>query len=79
VAKVGTSNSDRTINLRLQCVVKKHKIPTFSQGIKGLGRDVDHSPVSSSEVKNEWSHALQFPCMIRGLYGKTRAFYLYFR
>jgi len=24
VAKVGTSNSDRTISLRLQCVVKKH-------------------------------------------------------
>jgi hypothetical protein len=23
-AKVGTSNSDRTISLRLQCVVKKH-------------------------------------------------------
>ena len=24
MAKVGTSNSDRTISLRLQCVVKKH-------------------------------------------------------
>jgi hypothetical protein len=26
VAKVGTSNSDRTISLRLQCVVKRHNI-----------------------------------------------------
>jgi hypothetical protein len=25
VAKVGTSNSDRTISLRLQCLVRKHK------------------------------------------------------
>ena len=25
VAKVGTSNSDRTVSLRLQCVVKKHR------------------------------------------------------
>jgi hypothetical protein len=24
VAKVGTSNSDRTISLRLQCVIRKH-------------------------------------------------------
>jgi len=29
VAKVGTSNSDCTISLRLQCVVKKHKKHTF--------------------------------------------------
>jgi hypothetical protein len=29
VAKVGTSNSDRTISLRLQCVVRKHNIPHF--------------------------------------------------
>jgi len=26
VAKVGTSNSDRTISLTLQCVVKEHNI-----------------------------------------------------
>jgi len=26
VAKIGTSNSDRTISLRLQCVVKKDNI-----------------------------------------------------
>jgi hypothetical protein len=26
VAKVGTSNSDRTISVRLQCAVKKHNI-----------------------------------------------------
>jgi len=26
VAKVGTSNSDRTISLRLHCVVKKHNL-----------------------------------------------------
>ena len=26
MATVGTSNSDRTVNLRLQCVVKKHDI-----------------------------------------------------
>jgi hypothetical protein len=28
VAKVGTPNSDSTISLRLQCVVKKHDIPS---------------------------------------------------
>jgi hypothetical protein len=44
----------------------------FPQGIKRLGGDVDHSPVSSSDVKDEWSHTLQFPCMIRGFYGEKR-------
>ena len=29
MAKVGKSNSDRTISLRLQCVIKKHKISTM--------------------------------------------------
>jgi hypothetical protein len=29
VAKVGKPNSDRTISLRLQCVIKKHKISTM--------------------------------------------------
>jgi len=29
VAKVGTSNSDRTISLRLQCVVRKRNTTNF--------------------------------------------------
>jgi len=31
VAKVGTSNSDRTISLRLQCVVRKRNVDIRSE------------------------------------------------
>jgi hypothetical protein len=37
MAKVGTSNSDRTISLRLQCVVKKHKhVYPLDKGLDSL-------------------------------------------
>ena len=29
----------------------------FFRGVKWLGRDVDHSPPSSAEIKNVWSSA----------------------
>jgi len=29
---------------------------SLSSGIKRLGRDVDHSPLSGAEIKNEWRY-----------------------
>ena len=43
VAKAGTSNSDRTISLRLQCVIKKHKV-----GVKF------HFFLTSALERGEW-------------------------
>ena len=34
MAKVGRFNSDRTISLRLQCVIKKHNIPQIGKQMK---------------------------------------------
>jgi len=40
----------------------------FSRGQSGPGREADHSPPSSAEVKNAWSYTSTYP--IR-LYGKV--------
>jgi hypothetical protein len=41
----------------------------LSLGIKRLGREVDHSPPSSAEIKNEWSYTYTSPyvlwCLIK--------------
>jgi hypothetical protein len=34
-----------------------------SQGLSGRGREVDHSPPSSPELKNEWSYTSTPPIM----------------
>jgi len=49
VAKIGTSNQDRTISVRLQCVVVKKKDPTLTKQTvrrphlqKGTDRDSNY-------------------------------------
>jgi hypothetical protein len=39
----------------------------YRVGIKQPGRDVDHSPPSSSEVKNEWSYTSAPPMCFQGV------------
>ena len=41
---------------------------TSFSGVKRPGREADHSPPSSAEVKNEWSYASILPVCLRGLY-----------
>jgi len=36
-------------------------------GIKRLGRDADHSPSFSAEVKNEWSYTSTSPVCLHGV------------
>ena len=48
----------------------EHKVPVPWE--KRPGRDADHSPASSTELKNEWSHTTAFP--IRLLDVKTENF-----
>jgi hypothetical protein len=39
----------------------------FSLGVKQPGRKVDHSPLSSTEVKNAWSYTSIFPIRLSGV------------
>jgi hypothetical protein len=41
---------------------------SFSRGIKRPGRDADHSPPSSDEIKNEWSYASATPTHLHVVY-----------
>jgi hypothetical protein len=34
---------------------------SLSSGAKGLGREADHSPISSAEVRNKWIYTSTFP------------------
>jgi hypothetical protein len=40
---------------------------TFFPGIKRLGREVDHSPLSGAEVKNAWSYISTPPIGLHGV------------
>ena len=70
VEKVGTSNSYRTISLRLQCVVKKHNIGlcyvtqiycglTFCVQTWGCRRNVTNYVVCTSELEPNFVNVLQ--------------------
>jgi hypothetical protein len=39
----------------------------LSLGVKQLGREVDHSPPSSAEVKNVWSYTSTLPIRLHGV------------
>jgi hypothetical protein len=39
----------------------------LSLGIKGPGREADHSPLSSAEVKNAWSYTSTPPIRLHGV------------
>jgi hypothetical protein len=39
----------------------------FSLGVKRPGREVDHSPPSSAEVKNAWSYTSTPPIRLHGV------------
>jgi hypothetical protein len=39
----------------------------YFPGIKRAGRETDHSPTSSSEVKNEWSYTSALPICLHGV------------
>jgi hypothetical protein len=40
---------------------------TVSLGVKRTGREADHSPPSSDEVKNAWSYTCTLPMHLRGV------------
>jgi hypothetical protein len=45
-----------------------HWVPgAFSLVLKGLGREADHSPPSSAEVKNPWSYTSTLPILLHGV------------
>jgi hypothetical protein len=47
----------KTLRLALVCTQPPSQwTPAFFAGGKSTGREVDHSPPSSAEVKNEWSN-----------------------
>jgi len=64
VAKIGTSNSDRTISLRLQCVVKKHK--------HGYNFTISHAQRIAvyqhrfTSVSGSGGRRFQAPCLVSG-------------
>ena len=37
-----------------------------SKGVNRMGREASHSPPSSTEVKNEWTHTCTPPIRLRG-------------
>jgi hypothetical protein len=39
----------------------------LSLGVKSPGREADHSPVSSAEVKNAWSYIFTPPIRLHGV------------
>jgi hypothetical protein len=41
--------------------------PGSTKGVKWLGHDVNHSPPSSPEVKNEWSYTFAPPLYLHGM------------
>jgi hypothetical protein len=44
--------------------------------VQRIGRDVDHSPSYSAEVKNEWSHTSLSPTRLDGVDRDIFSFYL---
>jgi hypothetical protein len=40
---------------------------TLSVGVKRPGREADHSPPSSTEVKNAWSYTSTLPIRLHGV------------
>jgi hypothetical protein len=40
---------------------------TLSVGVKRPGRETDHSPPSSAEVKNSWSYIANSPIRLHGV------------
>jgi hypothetical protein len=53
-------------------------IPGFYEGVKLLGRDVDHSPSPSGEVKNEWSYTSNPAVCFHGL-NRDRFSFTYYK
>jgi len=47
-------------------------------GVRWVGRDIDHSPSSSAEVKNEWSYTSTSPICLHGMDRENFNFYLKF-
>jgi hypothetical protein len=47
-------------------------------GVKWTGRDADHSPSYSAEIKNEWSYTFTPPTLLHGveIYKYQRQLYL---
>jgi hypothetical protein len=39
----------------------------FSPGVKQLGREADHSPPTSAEVKKMWIYYIHFPIRLHGV------------
>ena len=39
----------------------------FLSAVTGVGREIDHSPQSSAEVKNEWSYTILPPICLHGV------------
>jgi hypothetical protein len=48
----------------------------LSLGVKRQGREVDHSPPSSTEVKNEWSYTSTPPTPLHGVVLSLRKKYM---
>jgi hypothetical protein len=42
-------------------------IPGFLPCVKWPGREVDHAPSSSSDIKNEWSYTSAPPVCLQGV------------
>jgi hypothetical protein len=43
------------------------RVPVFFPRVKEVGREVDHSPPSSAEVKNEWIYTSTLPVRLHGV------------
>jgi hypothetical protein len=50
-----------------------------SLGVKRLGREADHSPPSSTEVKNAWSYTSTLPIRLHGVMLRKKAQGLYLK
>jgi hypothetical protein len=44
-------------------LVAQRVLRAFSPGVKRLGREVNHSPAASAEVKKMWIYAYTTPCL----------------
>jgi hypothetical protein len=49
----------------------------LSSGVKQLGHEADHSPQSSSQVKNEWGNITTPPLGLHAAYRGSLAFTFY--
>ena len=53
-------------------------VPGSFSGVKRPDREADHSPPSSTEVKNEWSYT-SIPVFLRGVHKDTFTFYFMYQ